>query len=302
MQIELRVAHVVSAFRAVASTSPESTRVPGMLRQVLLVVGISASLIALNVVLQNRPAGRHAASSPGAPLASHAGAGADAAEVTQLRQELRERNARISELERITRSLLANASAEKRQVEKAPTAARPQPAAGSQRAAPSRTPNGAALLDSELVRVPAGEPFPASLRGLPRGSDLFISFSSKSMAPFALNWVANLRKAGVEYYLVGALDEQILSICNEQGIPTLPLDGTKVGSNAANFRFDYSAYKRMAALKVAFYMRILRMGFNIWACDADTGWMGDPSTFVKAYPMQYAGVPWRELRATRVCA
>jgi hypothetical protein len=136
--------------------------------------------------------------------------------------------------------------------------------------------------------VPAGEPFPASLRGLPRGSDLFISFSSKSMAPFALNWVANLRKAGVEYYLVGALDEQILSICNEQGIPTLPLDGTKVGSNAANFRFDYSAYKRMAALKVAFYMRILRMGFNIWACDADTGWMGDPSTFVKAYPMQYA--------------
>ena len=180
-----------------------------MLRQVLLVVGISASLIALNVVLQNRPAGRHAASSPGAPLASHAGAGADAAEVTQLRQELRERNARISELERITRSLLANASAEKRQVEKAPTAARPQPAAGSQRAAPSRTPNGAALLDSELVRVPAGEPFPASLRGLPRGSDLFISFSSKSMAPFALNWVANLRKAGVEYYLVGALDEQI---------------------------------------------------------------------------------------------
>ena len=85
-------AHVVSAFRAVASTSPESTRVPGMLRQVLLVVGISASLIALNVVLQNRPAGRHAASSPGAPLASHAGAGADAAEVTQLRQELRERN------------------------------------------------------------------------------------------------------------------------------------------------------------------------------------------------------------------
>ena len=93
-----------------------------------------------------------------------------------------------------------------------------------------------------------------------------------------------------------------MSICNEQGIPTLPLDGTKVGSNAANFRFDYSAYKRMAALKVAFYMRILRMGFNIWACDADTGWMGDPSTFVKAYPMQYAGVPWRELRATRVCA
>ena len=104
--------------------------------------------------------------------------------------------------------------------------------------------------------------------------------------------------------LMGALDAQFETICKEQGIPVLPIQGQdKIAHrSSANLRFDYSAYKRMAALKVNFYTRILTMGFNIWACDADTGWMGDPSTFVKAYPMQYAGVPWRELRATRVCA
>ena len=43
----------------------------------------------------------------------------------------------------------------------------------------------------------------------------------------------------------------------------------------------------MAALKVNFYTRILTMGFNIWACDADTGWMGDPTPFIQENPMQH---------------
>ena len=38
---------------------------------------------------------------------------------------------------------------------------------------------------------------------------------------------------------------------------------------------------------MAFYTRILKMGFNIWACDADTGWMGNPVVFVNEYPMQH---------------
>ena len=54
---------------------------------------------------------------------------------------------------------------------------------------------------------------------------------------------------------------------------SITIDGTSIKSRgAANLRFDYSAYKRMAALKVLFYTRILKMGFNLWACDADTGW------------------------------
>ena len=39
---------------------------------------------------------------------------------------------------------------------------------------------------------------------------------------------------------------------------------------------------------MAFYTRILKMGFNVWACDADTAWMAHPAPFVNEYPMQYA--------------
>ena len=104
--------------------------------------------------------------------------------------------------------------------------------------------------------------------------------------------VANLRKTGITQILVGALDEKMLTIAQDNDIPSMPLDGSSIQNRgAANLRFDYSAYKRMAALKVAFYTRILTMGFNIWACDADTGWMGDPSVFIQEYPMQHVRRP-----------
>ena len=38
--------------------------------------------------------------------------------------------------------------------------------------------------------------------------------------------------------------------------------------DAVNLRFDYGAYKLMAAMKVQFYTNTLMLGFNVWACDA----------------------------------
>jgi len=58
-------------------------------------------------------------------------------------------------------------------------------------------------------------------------------------------------------------------ICEDNGIPTLTIDGKAIADrHAANLRFDYGAYKRMAAMKVQFYTNILMLGFNVWACDA----------------------------------
>ncbi len=132
---------------------------------------------------------------------------------------------------------------------------------------------------------------PAALANLPVGSDIFISFASGSMAPFALNWVANLRKAGVVGVLVGALDEKMLNVCEENGISSMLLDGSSIKKRkTANLRFDYAAYKRMAALKVSFYINILMLGYNVWACDADTAWMQHPGVFVNEYPMQHADI------------
>lgn len=132
---------------------------------------------------------------------------------------------------------------------------------------------------------------PPPLNTLEPGTDIFVSFASASMAPFALNWVANLRRAGINEVLVGALDAEMYSICESNGIPTLTIDGKTIADrHAANLRFDYSAYKRMAALKVQFYTNILKLGFNVWACDADTAWMAHPAPFVNEYPMQYVDI------------
>ena len=106
--------------------------------------------------------------------------------------------------------------------------------------------------EAGLVEVPDGENMPAQLRAMCKGSDLFVSFSSASMAPFALNWIANLRRAGLLQVLVGALDEKMQVICKEQGIAALPIQGESIAKrSSANLRFDYGAYKRMAALKVS---------------------------------------------------
>jgi hypothetical protein len=144
---------------------------------------------------------------------------------------------------------------------------------------------------AERVVVPPGETLPPRLAAMRKGTDLYVSFASSSMAPFALNWVANLRRAGLTTTVVGTLDARMAEICEASGVDHLPIEGTSIANrNAANLRFDYGAYKRMAALKVTFYTRVLRMGFNVWACDADTGWMGNPAVFVNEFPMQHVDI------------
>ena len=98
----------------------------------------------------------------------------------------------------------------------------------------------AAVGEGELVDVPTDLVFPDALRKSLKGSDLFISFSSSSMAAFALNWVANLRRTGITKVLVGALDEKMLEIASAEGIPSMVLDGSSIKTRgAANLRFDY---------------------------------------------------------------
>jgi hypothetical protein len=175
-------------------------------------------------------------------------------------------------LKRIRRDLVAQRGA----MDGAPGAA--SGVAASQRAAAaasaSATASGAAspiaLPAPVIFRPPMPVPGPASdaaralaqanggasklpppLNTLEPGTDIFVSFSSASMAPFALNWVANLRRAGINEVLVGALDAEMYSICESNGIPTLTIDGKAIADrHAANLRFDYSAYKQMAAMKV----------------------------------------------------
>ena len=91
--------------------------------------------------------------------------------------------------------------------------------------------------------------------------------------------------------MVGALDEGMTKICEEHGIPTLSIEANSIKNRgAANLRFDYSAYKRMAAMKVQFYSNILRLGFNVWACDADAIFVTDPRPMMQTAPWTHADI------------
>ena len=81
-----------------------------------------------------------------------------------------------------------------------------QPTAAVSLSPPPPPPPAEVVPLAERVVVPEGETLPEEMRMMRKGTDLFVSFASASMAPFALNWVANLRRAGLHSVLVGALD------------------------------------------------------------------------------------------------
>ena len=131
------------------------------------------------------------------------------------------------------------------------------------------------------------EALPASVRRLPKGSDLIITFATGSVSTMALNWAATARKAGVEEILIGALDEQMMKECARANQPCVLIRGGSLSDQlttdgaAQNLRSRPSLYPKMSVLKVGFYRELLSYGFNVWACDADAVLVGDPRPLMR---------------------
>ena len=164
--------------------------------------------------------------------------------LAKLQSRLRERDSTIRQLEaQIEEAQHGQHAALSSQPPSKPAEAPKASQAATSEAAPTSTAvvlRDEAAVGGELVDVPTDLVFPDALRKSLKGSDLFISFSSGSMAAFALNWVANLRRTGITKVLVGALDEKMLEIATAEGIPSMVLDGSSIKTRgAANLRFDY---------------------------------------------------------------
>ena len=132
---------------------------------------------------------------------------------------------------------------------------------------------------------------PAAIAALPKGSDLMVTFSTGSVATMAHNWVAALRRAGVrEGVVIGALDEAMTAACEARGLPCVPVvgDAKTVAElkqcKSGNVRSCPQQYPKMSILKVGFYRELLTLGFNVFACDADAIFMGDPRPLMHASP------------------
>ena len=158
-----------------------------------------------------------------------------------------------------------------------------------------RSTNLGAAAAGEVHNVTARfDQLPASVRALPRGSDLLVTFATGSVAIMALNWAANARQAGVRDVLIGALDDTMMRACRSSAppVPCVLVDGGEVSRElmagmSQNLRSRPSLYPKMSVLKVGFYRELLTFGYNVWACDADAVFVHDPRPLM-------AEPEWRE--------
>ena len=144
---------------------------------------------------------------------------------------------------------------------------------------------------------------PANLRNLPEGTDIMVTFATGSVATMACNWVATVRKAGVNEVVIGALDQEMMDACEKANVPCVKIEGGAVSKalsqrSAANVRSDPALYPKMSVLKVGFYRELLSFGFNVWACDADAVLRGRPAA--RSCGQQPSGTDRRRRRRHRL--
>ncbi len=53
---------------------------------------------------------------------------------------------------------------------------------------------------------------------------LFITFANDAFQDMLVNWVVHARLAGVEAFLVGAMDAGVRRFCSQQGLLSWPMD------------------------------------------------------------------------------
>ena len=149
--------------------------------------------------------------------------------------------------------------------------------------------------NSKHVVTTEKDKLPGNLRNLPEGTDIMVTFATGSVATMASNWVATVRKAGVQEVVIGALDQQMMDACEAHNVPCVKIEGGEVSQalakrSAANVRSDPALYPKMSVLKVGFYRELLSFGYNVWACDADAVFMNDPRSMMREKPWDLADI------------
>ncbi|KAK3244850.1 hypothetical protein CYMTET_45555 [Cymbomonas tetramitiformis] len=121
-----------------------------------------------------------------------------------------------------------------------------------------------------------------------------LTFGSKAVTDFILNWVYNVEKIpSLKPYIVAVMDEELLRVCREKGIPAFHAQNSNIIGDKENlggavgqekqvvsadkyYRQDGAAFKKMGAVKARVLQDLLEAGYNVFVSDADTVWFSDP--------------------------
>ncbi|KAL1522336.1 hypothetical protein AB1Y20_017328 [Prymnesium parvum] len=131
-----------------------------------------------------------------------------------------------------------------------------------------------------LGDVTTAEEFVAKL---PEGATVWLTFSNRAYLHFAQNWYMQARAVGRQHHVVvAALDAFTLESWRSLRVPVLNF--TEFG-DASDFRgigSDQARFRRMGAMKVAAFHRILLLGRSVLVSDVDTVWLKDPTDFLSS--------------------
>ena len=160
------------------------------------------------------------------------------------------------------------------------------------------------------------------LSGLPRNSGyLMVTFATSSMEPFLRNWLASVRRAGIEdAVLVLALDDKTLSLCagplrcrarrasdlaaihlrnqaqaggeedNSWSDFHSALEAHSLSHDGSYFSTGTPVFKRYSAVKTAALAALLTDGHAVIVSDSDTVWFSDPRPLFDSGNLQFADV------------
>ena len=125
-------------------------------------------------------------------------------------------------------------------------------------------------LDKELVKFVAEE------------DTVLVTWANFHYLDFAVNWVEKVRACGINNYLVGAMDEEMLVALHERGIHTFSMSS---GTPTSDFGWGTKTFFKMGQEKIQLIRTFLGMGFTTFITDIDTAIMRNPFPFFAKYPL-----------------
>ena len=138
------------------------------------------------------------------------------------------------------------------------------------------------------------EHVPEELRrvGAKAGGEMFVTFGTASVQDFVFNWAAAAKKLSLEPIFVGALDEEMHTLCVKAGIPSMLLTGRSVLDNRDQEFITQKSktFKKMGTVKTKFIQDLLELGIAPILSDADVVWMRDPRELFNNGTYAYADV------------
>ena len=108
-----------------------------------------------------------------------------------------------------------------------------------------------------------------------------VTWANYHYLDFALNWVHHMRKTGCESFLVGAMDDELLEVLLELGVPAF---GMSSGLSLEDFGWGSSTFHKMGREKISLLQVFTRWNLDVLISDVDTVWLKDPLPYVAQYP------------------